>query len=331
MRARPGVLSERPRRGADRKTVREVPARDVLTDVLDTLGLEGRVYCRTVLGAPWAFAVPRGDLAHFHAVERGGAWLRLDGEADPISLGPDDLVVLPRGRGHQLGDSPRRRPVALQELVGPGGGGRCVTIQHGGDGPRTHLICGAFRFRRADRHPLLDLLPEVLVLRAGAPTTAWVAGTLRLLGAEVDARRPGAQALLSRLTEVLFVQVVRAWIDQRGGEQGTWLDALRDPPVGAALALIHERLEEPWTLARLATAVGLSRSALAARFRALVGEAPFAYLTRWRMERARGLLEDRSRSVAQVAALVGYESEPAFRKAFKRVVGATPGAHRRRR
>ncbi len=241
-------------------------------------------------------------------------------------------MVLPHGRGHQLADSQGRRAVPLERLLAGNRSGRCAVLHHGGGGPETLLICGAFRFRQRHGHPLLSLLPEAIHLRGdGGRAPEWLDATLKFLASEARSARPGRETLVSRLTDVLFVQVVRAWLAEQPQGRGGWLGALRDPRIGAALAAMHEHPERPWTVGTLAALAGSSRSPFAGRFAALVGEPPLAYLTGWRMQVAARLLLSGRSSIGEVASRVGYASEPAFSKAFKRAMGVAPGAYRRQR
>ena len=329
MRRSPRSLSKRP--NPQDGPAYPAPAVDVLSDVLAHVGLTTRVFCRSELSAPWAMALPASGYAHFHAVERGSCWVQVDRGGKPLALSAGDLVVVPHGLGHRLSDAPGRRALPLEALLAnKQGSGACTYVEHGGHGPRTSLICGSFQFARRDGHPLLQLLPQLLVLRGEAGRAPdWLEATLGFLASESRAARPGAQTVMARLTDILFIQVVRAWIEQQRGPQGSWLAALRDERIGAALAAIHERPEHPWTVAGLAWRVGMSRSPFAQRFTACVGEPPLAYVFRWRMQRAADLLRRERTSVAEVASRVGYDSEAAFSKAFKRAMGMAPGAWRR--
>jgi AraC-like DNA-binding protein len=325
----PDLLSRRPsRRGHRASEVHEL-AIDVLTDVLDSLGLQGRLFCRSVLSAAWCLGLPAGDHAHFHVIERGGAWLHLEGDKAPLALSSGDLVVLPHGGGHRLSDSPGRPAVPLQRLLQGKGAGRCTLLRHGGGGAETSMICGSFAFRQRQGHPLLSLLPPVIHVSGEAGRAPeWLDATLRVLASESRSSSPGRETIVARLIDILFVQVLRIWLaDQPAG--GGWLGALKDPRIGAALAAIHEQPSRPWSVSELAAYARLSRSPFAARFTALVGEPPLTYVTRWRMQVAAGLLRRETLSIGEVAARVGYESEPAFSKAFKRATGVAPGAFRR--
>ncbi len=304
---------------------------DVLSDVLGSLRLEGTVFCRSELSAPWGMAIPAGTLAHFHVIERGSCWLRLRGEPRPIALAGGDLVVIPHGQGHTLSDTPHTRPVPLGKLMGGQRGGSCPVMSYGGGGSETQLVCGAFAFERREAHPLLSLLPPLIhVPGSQGRAVDGLEPALRFLADEARQGRPGAETVISRLTGVIFVQAVRAWTERQPEGQGGWLGALRDRHVGAALGLIHREPGRDWTVAALAAQAGLSRSSFSARFTRLVGEPPLSYLTRWRMHLAAGWLRHEDAALAELAERAGYESEAAFSKAFKRRYGIAPGAYRRR-
>lgn len=222
---------------------------------------------------------------------------------------------------------PATPSVPIASLPGPPGPDGLPCVCHGGGGARTSILCGTFRFGPAAAELLLPLLPPLLVARGdGGPTSSWMDATLRLLADELGGALPGAETVVSRLADVLFVHVLRAWMAQHAGEVG-WLAAMTDPPLGRALAAMHARPERPWTAAELARVAGLSRSAFFDRFSARVGEAPAAYLARWRMHLARQALREGA-TLAEVATQVGYGSEAAFSKAFKRQTGSSPGEWR---
>jgi AraC-like DNA-binding protein len=307
------------------------PAPDALTAVVDTLGLRGRLYCRIELSAPWGMALPRDEFARFHVVERGDCWLKVPGSAKPVALTGGDLVVVPHGSGHSLVDAPDTTPVPVSRIFRkaiPDGHAR---VRHGAGGPETVLICGEFRFEHREGHPLISALPPVIHLRSSAgPARALLDVGLELLATEAKSPHAGTQALVSRLTDVLFIQALRVWVETLPDGAGGWLGALRDRHIGTALSLLHREPDRDWTLAAIATAVGMSRSRFTDRFAALVREAPMAYLTRWRMHLAAGRLLSDGPSVAELARSVGYESETAFAKAFRRTFGLSPSAYRRR-
>src|SRR5262245_697665 len=299
---------------------------------IETLRVRGSVFCRSELRAPWGMSLQARGVAHFHAVERGRCVLRLRGMRQPVHLEAGDLVMVPHDRGHVLSEpevvSPRAM-IAVEELDSKAS---CRYLCNSGRGAETRLICGAFRFERDHVHPLLSLLPPLIHLEsADGQMPKWLEATVRLLAAETRAPRAGTETIVTRLTDVIFVQLLRAWAERLPVGKGGWLGALRDPQIGAALGLIHRETHRPWTVATLAKAVGSSRSPFAARFRELVGEPPLIYLTRWRMQSAAGLLDEGRLTVAEIAERVGYESLPAFSKAFKRRTGRSPSSWRRRR
>jgi AraC-like DNA-binding protein len=304
---------------------------DVLTSVMDALRLRSRVFCRSELKAPWGLALKPSDYAHFHVIERGGAWLRMEGQ-EPVALTGGDLVVIPHGTGHTLTDSLETKARPLAEMAGRRASeGGCILMRGGGEGAETQLVCGSFRFERKEAHPLVSLLPPLIHLQpVETPAAEWLEATLRFLSWETREGRPGIETIVSRLTDVIFVQVLRRWIASVPEGRGGWLGALRDGHVGAALTHIHRSPNRGWTNASLAEAVGMSRSRFAARFAALVGEPPLAYLTRWRLETAAGLLQDSALGLGEIAVRSGYGSEAAFSKAFRRRFGVPPGSFRRR-
>jgi AraC family transcriptional regulator, alkane utilization regulator len=306
----------------------KVESADVLTEVLSTLGIQGRVFCRSELSAPWSLDLSPSGFAHFHVVERGEAWIRLEKESTAVELRCGDLIILPHGGGHVLYDHPHTPPVPLDQVLPERSAGYPL-IRHGGGGAETQLICGSFQFENAAESPLLSLLPSLIhVGGSGSEAESWLASTLQILAFEARQPRPGAKTVISRLTEIIFVQAVRAWMENQPADQRGWLGALRDTQIGAALELIHRAPERSWSVAMLAREVAMSRSPFAARFQALVGEPPLAYLTRWRMHRAARLLQSDNLSVGEVAERVGYESAAAFSKAFRRRFSLAPSVYR---
>jgi AraC-like DNA-binding protein len=303
---------------------------DVLTDLIDTLRLRGVAYCRTELTAPWGIELPASHIAHFHVVQEGSCWIQLTGEATGLRLSAGDLVVIPHGRGHRLVDDPRNATVPLGDLVREHVGGTRPVIRHGGGGPPTAFVCGAFHVEDGGEHPLLRVLPSLIhVASRESRTPPWLESTLQFLSDELRHGGPGSETIVARLIDVIFVQTIRVWMEQAPAARGGWLAALRDPLIGRALGLMHRSPELPWTVSSLGAELAMSRSAFAARFTRLVGEPPIEHLFRWRMWVAADLLRRGDLAIADVAARAGYESELAFSKAFKRHVGVPPGAYRR--
>ncbi len=310
-------------------TIADLAGADVLSDTLLHLGLTTRLFCHSKLAAPWCLAFPASKLAHFHYIQHGSAWVRLHDSGEVLSLAGGDLVVLPHGKRYQIADTPKRAPIPFSKVI-PQGQRGCSLVQSETGGVTTSMLCGAFSMQQNSSQPLLRLLPEVLRLRpTDSQEAAWVESTLRQLAVEARGRRPGHEIVVSRLTDVLFVQVLRTWLSAQQEAQGNWMTALRDPQVGKALAQMHETPAHPWTVQELAAYVGLSRSPFASRFSRLVGESPMAYLTRLRMTRAASLLRQPGTSLMEAAALSGYQSEAAFSKAFRRYFGMPPGEYRK--
>jgi AraC-like DNA-binding protein len=327
MLATPEILSDRPD-AVDTGV-------DVVSEVLEAIRLTPVVFGRFEFGSPWSVRFPASGMLAFFVMARGSAWMEVaaaDSGGSPtlVGLSAGDVCLLPRGPEHLLLDAERSgvAPVDATHL-------RCARvpgstpIRLGGDGHVTALVAGAFRFGTAPQSALFDALPAVIHLDASRPESGpAVAATVQLILAESAAPGPGATLVLGRLADLLLIQVLRAQAATAGcGDPG--LRAVSDPAIGAALRLMHGRLAEPWTVERLAREVAMSRSAFAARFATLVGEAPLQYLSRWRMTKAAQMLREGSASIDDVAAAVGYSNAAAFTRAFSRVEAMGPASYRR--
>ena len=268
-------------------------------------------------------------VAEFHIVVRGSCWLRMPGLRAPIPLHGGDLVAFPRGDPHALLDSPASAARPAEEIIRGQSLAHYGPVTYGGDGLPATVLCGYFEIDREHPHPLVSALPSLIHIRGtDSEDFAWLKTTIQFMIQETRTARPGADAVVNRLAEVLFVQMVRAYIVQTGTPPGM-LAAIADKPIGSALQLMHQSPQEPWSLESLSRRVGMSRSAFAARFNQLVGQTPMHYLTFWRMQKARELLRESPLSTAAIAGQVGYQSEAAFSKVFKKTVGAGPGRYRR--
>ena len=298
---------------------------DVLSDMLEMVRLESTVFAQTWLRPPWGIRADGREQFAFHVLPRGGGHLEVEG-LPPVDVGAGDVVVLAPGRSHALRDRQGSPVRQLGEMLAEGAFG--APSPGGEDG--AYLICGCFRFLDVRGDRLIAALPSVIHIRSEKTSAGpWLAQTIELLAHESTVERPGAATVVNRLCDALFVYVLRTHLESLAPDETTWLRALVDQHVGAALGLIHAEPAAPWTVAKLAAGVGLSRSALAARFTELVGEAPMAYVTRWRLRRAAVALRTTRRPVEEIAAAAGYESTAAFSKAFRRLIGEPPGAHRR--
>ena len=302
---------------------------DALTDILRSVQMEGSVFSRAALSAP--FGVESGVMSSgiFHAVVRGHPWVRLETGGEPIELEPGDVVMFPFGDNHLITDAPDSpyRPIGLLTAVDDRGMGHLVVD---GGGSSTSLICGTVTFDRGEAHPVFSMLPAMIrVHDLDGQISGVLESLISLIVAEVDNPVPGSEIVVARLTDVLIVYVLRAYIGELSPGDGGWLGALKDPAVREAIGLMHRNPEYQWTARELAEGAGLSRSAFFARFRETVGETPAEYLTRWRIHLSTKLLRDDDYSVAAAGRQVGYSTEAAFSNAFLRVMGVRPGAYRK--
>ncbi|MGH7357382.1 MAG: AraC family transcriptional regulator, partial [Candidatus Rokuibacteriota bacterium] len=322
---------------------------DPLSDVLRAVRLTGALFFRVEARMPWGLALPDGatlapsvlpraqHVISYHVVTEGACWGLVHGET-PVRLTAGDVLVLPRGDAYAMSMTPGvpagpDRKAVLAFMRQMAAGQLPFTITEGGTGAdRLHLVCGFLGCDVRPFNPLLATLPRLLHVRravgpAGDPLGQLIDLTLR----EAREPRAGGECVRLRLSELIFVEVVRRHLATLPAEETGWLAALRDPAVGGALARLHEQPARAWTLDALARDVGRSRSALADRFTHLVGQPPMQYLTRWRMQVAARLLAEDASKVSAVGREVGYESEAAFSRAFKKVTGVAPGAWRARR
>lgn len=332
---------------------------DVLSDTLRVVRLSGAVFLHAQMAAPWAFAtssssemarylhLPSDCVALFHIVVQGQGWVSVAGHA-PTRLSVGDAILLPHNPPHQISSGPGLTPVPMISVLPPLPPAGFVVIGDDRLGETSQILCG---FLHCDQrfHPLLGALPDLLIVHpdedAQATTAAvgavaaspvvlhvqpdeWLATTLRHTVEESLGERPGSSDMLARLSELLFVEIVRRYMRQLPAEHPGWLAGVRDPIVGQTLGLLHARPEHAWTVEELAQAVAVSRSSLAERFTALIGETPMRYLAIWRMHLAKSLLKETALSLGEVAARVGYDSDVAFNRAFKRMVGQPPAAWR---
>jgi AraC-like DNA-binding protein len=298
---------------------------DILAKVLDRVRLGGTLLFHFELGHPWNLALPQRPYALFHYLSRGSATLALE-DGRELHMNAGDFVVVSRGEPHVLYSDRRTRPFSVLDL--DRSSAHLGVVRHGGSAqPYATMICGKFTVERPSRGSVLELLPPVLLLK---PTEdgEWLEAILRRMVSESARVRPGQGVALSRLTEVLFVEVLRSWIKSVGPGEGGWLGAMADPHIGPALQLIHDRPDRPWTLGDLGQSVGLGRSAFSGRFTRLVGQSMYRYLIARRMEEAAFLLESSDEAIARIAAHVGYETVAAFSKLFHRHHGVSPGRYR---
>jgi len=315
---------------------------DALSDVLRAVRLSGAVFFDVSASPPWVAEAPPGHtivdrifpgadhLMSYHVVTHGSCWGGLIGEA-PTQLLPGDIIVFPHGDAHVVSSGPNMRGAPDMTLYQPPAAGRHpFTIAMGSAaGDQVHIVCGFLGCDTRPFNPLLSALPRVMHQRAR--TEGPLASFVQLAVSESRSPRVGAEAVLGRLSELLFVDVVRHYIETLPEKRTDWLAGLRDPHVGRALTALHGDPSRDWTIEALAREAGLSRSAFAERFTAFAGHPPMQYLASWRMQIAAHMLLSGAEGVAAVAARVGYESEAAFSRAFKKILGVPPGEWRRHR
>lgn len=302
---------------------------DPLGEALHLLRMSGTFYCRSELTAPWALAMPavQGCLS-FHVVTAGRCLIEVGEES--VLLHPGDLALVPHGEGHKLSSDAGVQAPRLDELRHEHVSERYAILRHGGGGAATSLVCGAVRFDHPAAHHLVKVLPRVIYVESSAsPEMEWMQSTLRFMAAEAKAMRPGGETVITRLADVLVIQAIRSWIERDPSAQTGWLGALQDAQIGRAISLIHREPARAWTVQALAEEVAMSRSAFAARFTELVGEPVMHYVARWRMHVAVTWLKEEDAGIADLAGRLGYQSEAAFSRAFKRFMGISPGSVRR--
>jgi AraC-like DNA-binding protein len=309
---------------------------DAFSDVLRVTRLSGGVFLEANFTAPWCISgkvssddckpfleAPRHVIAS-HFVARGT--MRLQPEAgDAIDVSAGEIVLLPHNSAHTFGSELTPVPVPAGEIIQPPLDGGLARIVYGGGGAATQLLCG---YLGCDTpfSPLLAALPAVLKLDVrSTPSGAWIESSFRFAASEIAAGRLGSTTVIAKLSELLFVEAVRQFVAGLPAERRGWLAGLSDLHVGKALAALHARPTEAWTAESLAIEVGMSRSVFAERFSSLVGQPPMQYLTMWRMHLAAQQLREGRGSLAQIGAAIGYDSESAFSRAFKRQFGVSPG------
>lgn len=317
---------------------------DALSDVLKSVRLEGAVYLHGEFSAPWCISArsgldsvldrlaPADHVVFFHYVVQGECHVRDARAGLDVRAVQGDLIVCAHGGGQTMASDLRLEPIDADTLPVLGKRGDAITrLRHGGGGPVTRVVCGYLACSRSACRPVLDALPAVVSIPTRDGAAAALVHELLQIGVSESAQaRPGAQSLLAKLSELLFVEAVRRYADGLPAGRSGWLAGLRDPHVGRALGLLHADPAKMWTVDDLATRVALSRSALAERFTSLVGEPPMQYLSRWRLALAAQALRAGPEPIARIAERSGYESDAAFSRAFKREFGVPPAAWRRR-
>ena len=314
---------------------------DALSDVLRVARLTGGVFLNAEFFEPWCmsaqltpencapFLGPASHLIFYHYVIEGRLGVRVGNEPTYV-LDPGEVVMFPQNDPHLLGSHLDLPPVPGADVIVPPENEGLSTVRLGGNGARTRVICGFLGCEQGENNPVISTLPASLRLNVESGGAAeWIRTTFQYAADEIAAGRPGSGTVLAKLSELMFVEAVRRYAESLPEEETGWLAGLRDPYVARALALFHGRIDHNWTVDELVREVGLSRSALADRFTRLIGQAPMQYLASWRMQVAAQSLRTTKDSLAQIAEAVGYESEAAFSRAFKKAFGKAPATWRR--
>lgn len=314
---------------------------DALSDLLRVIRLKGGVFLHAEFTAPWCIEsrpepkecspLLKGadHMVLYHYVVSGRVLARLP-NSEPMEFEGGQVMILPRNDLHLMGSRLDLPPVPTRKIVQVPEGDGLIAINHGGGGEPTRIVCGFLGCDKLDGNPLAEALPPLLKFdtRQGA-AASWIRSTLEFAASEVAARRSGSEAVLAKMSELLFVEAVRSYVETLSDEQTGWLAGLKDPYVSRALSLLHGRVAHTWTVDDLGREVGLSRSALADRFTKLIGEPPMRYLARWRIQVAAQELRNSETPLARIAEQVGYESESAFNRAFKQGFGVPPATWRK--
>lgn len=307
---------------------------DLLSDILSQLQLTGTLYFRTSFTSPWSICVPSYKrVARFHFAHRGRCLVRIRLEEDPVLLDQGDLIIITRGAEHTLFCDPSTEGIAVQldQVLAESGFTGQGTLVYGEPGTHheTQLICGHFAFDQEVRHPLIDGLPHFIhIQNYGHTAGTWMENTLKVIGTEAGKDRLGSDLIALKLSEIIFAQAIRAYIESKSENVGT-LAGFTDPAVAAALTAIHQQPGYPWTLEGLASTAGVSRTLLANKFSQYLKITPMGYITQWRMQLAKQQLINSTWPIIKIAEEVGYQSEAAFGRVFKKFFDVGPATYRR--
>ena len=301
-------------------------ANDPLGELLHHLRLEGSLYCRSELAGDWSLSMPvlPGKMM-FHIITAGHCWLTVDEQA-PVALNKGTLVLVPHGSGHLVSSRTDIEPVPLLDCDIQRVSDRYEVLRIEGDGEKTSLTCGIMGFDQLAGQQLIQQLPAVVMLEKPDQTTnQWLTSTLDFIAEEASRLHPGGETIITHLGDILVIQLIRHWMNHSPDASEGWLGAIRDRHIGAALRAIHQQPQEKWTVDSLARIAGMSRSGFSAHFKQRLGNSVKNYLTEWRMKLACQRLQQASEPLIVLANDYGYESEAAFSRAFKRVIGYPPG------
>lgn len=306
------------------------PPSDPLGEILHLLKLTGTFYCQSHLTAPWGIDVPAlGEVLSFALITKGQCWLKVE-HAAPLFLEEGSLVLLSKGKPHTFVSDPAARAVPLGNLPVSPVSEIYETLDYGGGGTATRMMYGMVRMDNAAGALLMELLPAVLQSQQWNEAWGkWQQSTIDIIAEEARTRRTGGEAVVTRLSDIIVIEGIRRWLDTAEAPEPGWLMAARDTQIGQSILAIHRTPAENWTVETLARAAGMSRSGFSARFTELFGVPAMQYVTRWRMMLAREELQQTSLPINAIARGLGYQSEPSFCRAYKRIFKEPPGATRK--
>jgi AraC-like DNA-binding protein len=301
---------------------------DPLSEIFNSAHVTKAVFTRLYATAPWGFQAQRGPQLKFTLVLTGGGILETEAQPDPVRLSTGDVFIMLDDAAYSITDGSRAVMIDCEYVETLRVGNR---IDIGGGGALTSFISGQFEIDRAGAGPILGVLPPLLHLKASESRTQAFQFVLEMLAAETDEPGLASETMISRLYEMLFIHAVRSYAQGCEAVHGGWLAGITDKQLGKTVRAIHADLRQDWTIETLAQHAGMSRSSFAARFKAVVRQTPFDYLTQWRMYKASALIRNSARTISEASYTVGYDSESAFTKVFKRQLGMTPREFRKRR
>lgn len=303
---------------------------DIIEDILDTVDLKGTLYFRTNFSAPWSVEVPKhSQAARFHLALQGRSYFYIPGH-NIIELNAGDLILIPYGASHIIADSPQKQAPTLETVLKDANynGEHTLVVGKKDDNASTQLMCGHFDFRKKSEHPFLQALPSHIIItssiRAKNPL---LDESIRLISRQAFSQSAGSNAAIKRLSEIIFIELLRLGIDQQSGIEPLF-KALKDTKITHSLHIIHTNPTAPWTLESLASEVAMSRSRFAERFKSLMGISPMLYLSEWRLQKALALIGDTTQPIQQVATQTGYKSPSSFTRAFQDKFGMAPKEYR---
>lgn len=336
----PAFLIHRPEALARLTDLPQTLLMDALSELLRAVKLSGALFYNSSCSAPWCLQAPQSKsflpyirvqathVIEFHHITEGTAYVRVGEETTPLSAG--DIVMIPHGDAHEMGAGVGGKPICGDDALPALWSGRVALATFGGGGAKTGLVCGYLACDGELLKPVLAGLPRVVRVNIRTdPSGEWLDNMLRHAVSQASAAAPGSEVILAHLAEVLFTEVLRRYLVSLPEGRTGWLAGAGDPAIGRALAALHRQPGFDWTLDLLAQEAGISRSALTEKFTRIIGLAPMAYLTEWRLELGAEALRSTSRSVQRVALDSGYESEAAFNRAFKRRFSVPPARYRR--